>query len=333
MLRLYRYFHALALGCLIACLLLLAFSGIVLAIDDPDSITIRTVRAYEGLWEEDDMLFVVEYDVEYGIDPVEDPDETYAVGIWSPTLVKGPDRPLNYYQHNVISVYLTPAQVTSFGYAVDDELRIRVFGNPTFFPSLTEGVNMRTVTLSPTHWTSGSTLAITRTALGNRVITIAGSLETSWGITLLTTNDKLNSVGKATFEEAIPGLQGICPDIFQLAVTTPAVPAGPGDPVFEEGLQTRMGARLEGSMRGISTWILGDDSHYLLIAGLCLGMVYFVLAGRIFIATGSVPGAIVVSLPFLFVGNLVGLLPLSFTFVAAFLVTVTFGVTFVLARL
>lgn len=331
--RLSRAVNAVVLACLLVGFLLLFTSGTVLAISNPDSISILSVRVFEGLWVEDDMLFVVEYDVEYTVDPTEDPDETFAVGVWNATLAKGPDRPLNYYQHNIISVYLTPDQVTDFGYVLNDSLKVRVFGNPSYFATLTEGVNMRTSTLTSSHWINGGTLALTRTHLGNWCITLAETLEASWGVTLLTSNDKLNSVGKAKFNEAIPGLETICPDIFQVATAYPTVPAGPGDPVHEEELLTRMGARLEGSMRGLSTWILGSDTHYLLIAGICLGVVYFILAGRIFIATGSVPGAIVVSMPFLIVGNLVGLLPLSFTFIAAFLVMVTFGVTFVLGRL
>ena len=313
-------------------LLVLATATPVLAIANPDSIAINSVRAYEGLWEAGDMLFVVEYEVMYDPDPEEDPQDTFLAGIWDGA-VKGPDRPLDYYQHNFTSIYLTAAEATSFGYEINDELKVRVTGNPSYFPTLVEGTNMSTVTMTAGHWLGGGTLQETRDYLANWCIVLAGVLEDSWDIPLLSSADKLNSAGRLKFLEAIPGLDGICPDIFLVSASYPGYEEPDYDPAYEEDLKGRVGAKLLSILDNLGKWVTGKENLGSLVGGVGLAVLFFILAGRIFIATGSVPTAIVVSLPFLFAGNLIGILPLSITFIAAFLVSVMFAITFILGRL
>lgn len=303
----------------------------VYAIANPDSISVESVKAYVGVWEAGDMLFVVEHRVMYTTEPTEDPSDAFLVGVWKST-VKGPDRPIIDYQHNFLSIYLTLAQVTSFGYVINDELKIRVMGNPSLFGTLTEGVNMRTYTLSAGNWLQGSSMTQTRQYLADWSIILAKVFEVSWTVTLLTSADKLNTTGKMIFEEAIPGLQSICPSIFQVSASYPEMPAAPGAKTFEATLKARAGTRLTTALEDLGEWITGKSGMGVLIGGLGVGLLYFILAGRIFISTGSVPIAVAVSIPFLFVGNLVGILPLTVTFIAAFLVVVTFGLTFILGR-
>ena len=279
------------------------------------------------------MLFVIEYKTMYDPDPEEEPEDTFLAGIWDETLVKGPDIALNYYQHNFISIYLTPTQVTSFGYALNDELKIRIAGNPSYFSSLTEGVNMKTKTLTEANWVKGSSMALTRTYLADWCVILAETFEDSWGeIVLLTESDKLNTTGKLLFEEAIPGLQSICPEIFQVSSSYPDEPEPAGNATFQNTLLGNMGDRLSGVLDGLGETVFGREGMGVFIGGIGLAILYFILAGRIFIATGSVPGAVAVSIPFLIGGNLIGILPLTITFIAAFIVVLMFGITFVLGR-
>lgn len=313
-------------------LVLLSVATPVYSIVDPDLISIESVRVYEGLWETGDMLFLVEYKDMYAVDPDEDPQDTFLLGVWDGA-VKGPDRPLDYYQHNFTSVYMTAAQVAAFGYTFGDELKVRVAGNPVFFPSLVEGTNMKTVTLSGGNWLNGGSLETTREYLAAWCIVLAGVLEDSWSITLLTSSDRLNATGMSKFKEAIPGLDSICPDIFQVYSTFPEYDDPAYTPTYETTLLGRMGPRLEAVLDGLGQWIVGKPDMGGLVGGVGLAILFFVLAGRVFVATGSVPTAVVVSIPFLFVGNIIGVLSLTITFIAAFLVMVTFSVTFILGRL
>lgn len=304
----------------------------VYAISDPDSISVESTKVYEGLWEAGDMLFLVEYKVMYTVDPTEDPQDTFLLGVWEGA-VKGPDRALDYYQHNFTSVYLTAAQVASFGYEYGDELKIRVTGNPSFFPSLTEGVNMKTVTLTSGHWLKGTTLEETRQYLADWCIILAETFETSWGTPLLTSGGRLNPTGTVKFKEAIPSLDEVCPCIFQVYSTYPEY----GDPTygsaFSDELESRTGARLTGVLAGLGQWTVGKPDMGGLVGGILLAILFFVLAGRIFIATNSVPASIAVGFPFILVGNVVGILSLAITFVAVFLIVVVFAITFILGRL
>ncbi len=328
-----RYFSRLLL-LVLPLLLVLVLAVPVFAIDNPSSIAINDVGVYGGLWEPGDMLFVVEYEVMYDPDPEEDPQDTFLAGVWDGT-VKGPDRPLDYYCHNFTSIYLTAAEAASFGYEVNDELKVKVTGNPSYFPTLVEGDNMSTVTMTAGHWTVGGTLQETRDYLADWCILLAGVLEDSWPeeIVLLSSGGKLNATGRLKFLEVIPGLDGICPDIFLVSASYPGYEPPTYDPAYEEGLKERIGAKLLGVLNNLGKWVTGKENLGSLVGGVGLAVLFFILAGRIFIATGSVPTAIVVSIPFLFAGNLIGILPLSITFIAAFLVSVMFGVTFILGRL
>ena len=64
-------------------LMLLSAATPVYAIDAPDSISVESIRVYEGIWETGDMLFLVEYKVMDDPDPSEDPWDTYLVGVWA----------------------------------------------------------------------------------------------------------------------------------------------------------------------------------------------------------------------------------------------------------
>lgn len=308
-------------------------TALVLAIDNPNLIAIKSVRAFVGTFEAGDMLFIVEHNVKYEIDPLDDPEDTFLVGIWNESGSKGPEVRLDYYQYNISSIYLTAAQVISFGYEINDELRVRILGDPAYFSSIQEGINMRTFTLTPAHWIQGVSLSETRELLGNWCITLAEVLEEEWDIILLTNLYYLNATGRTKFEEVIPGLQTICPEIYQTSTSFPEKAPEAGEPQFEETLSGRMGERLSNVLDNFGSWLFGKEGMGTLVGGVGLAILYFILAGRIFIATGSVPGSIAVSIPFLFAGNLIGVLPLTITFIAAFLVVVAFGITFVLGRL
>ena len=324
------------LSLLVSFIVLVAFSFVPPAyatIGNPNSIYIESVKAYRGLWESGDMLFVVEYNLNYTTDPAEHPEDTFLVGIWNGT-IKGPDRPLNYYQYNFNSIYLTAAQVASFGYSFNQELKVRIVGNPSYFPTLTEGVNMRTVTLTAGNWNEGSSIAETRLYLADWCIVLAKSLEDAWGnITLLSSGDKLNSVGMVKFKEAIPGLDSICPSIFQVSSAYPEYTEPTYNTTYQDTLTSREGTRLSTALEGLGVWVTGKSGMGSVVGGFGLAILFFVLAGRIFIATHSVPVAIAVSIPFLFVGNVIGILSLTITFIAAFMAILMFGVTFILGRL
>ena len=315
------------LGVVLSLALLFGLATPVCAIGNPDSITVESVRIFQNLWETGDQLYVVEHKIMYASDPDEDPGDTFLVGLWQGS-TQVYSKPVNYYAHNVVTIYLTPTQALTW----EGSYSIKVMGNPAYFPTLTEGTNMRTLELSGGHWVSG-TQEESRAYLQAWVVHLAEVFEASWPgeVDLLTAADTLNEAGAAVFKEAIPGLETICSGVFAVSVGYPEMeePAFTGG-AYQEKLRERVGTRLTGALNGLGTFL---HMPGFLVGGVGLGILYFVLAGRILVATGSVPSSIIVSLPFLLAGNYVGLIPLVITFTIGLVVLVLAGAVFILGRL
>lgn len=308
-------------------LFLLNPSSSVLAIGNPISTSIVSVRVFNNLWETGDQLYVLEYKVMYASDPTEEPEDTFLVGIWD-TGVEVATKPLPYYYHNIAAVYLDAASAKVW----ESELTAQVTGNPVYFSTLTPGVNQASLTITSGYWISG-TEEESRGYLGVWIISLATELETSWGIDLLTATNKLNSVGSLLFTEAIPGLTNICPTIFAVSGSYPEYSEVTRTNPLQTKLADATGAQLKNALNGIGKWLTGKDDMSLLIGGLGLGILFFILAGRIFVATSSAPAAIALSLPFLLAGNLIGLISLSLTFTVALILLLLFGVVFIMGRM
>jgi len=208
----------------IALLVLLVVAVPVFAISNPDSIAIQSVKVFQNIFEDGDFLVFVRYDVNYSADPDEPADETFLVNLYDTdgtTLLY--QRPLNYYDLNIVSIYLTPAQAS--GLTWEGAHVIKVMGNPSVFGGLTEGINLVSRTLeSSANYVSGD-MDASRGYLGIFCINTARVLQADddWP-TLLTSNDKLNTQGAITFNAAIPGLYSACPSIYSTAISPPGLP-------------------------------------------------------------------------------------------------------------
>ena len=243
----------------------------VLAIADPTDTSILAAKVFQNIFVDDDMLFFVRYDVNYTTDPDEPADETFIVVLYDTdgtTLLY--QRPLNYYGHNVISIYLTPAQAASLTWG--NEYVIKVMGNPSVFETLTEGVNMATRSLSASEDYISGSMNSSRTALGIYCINTAKVLGASWDppVDLVTTGDKLNTAGAIVFNAAIPGLYTACPGIYETAVAPPelegvertiiltGVITGTftGEETVTGGLSTATGSFVTGTQTGTTVDIL-----------------------------------------------------------------------------
>ena len=79
----------------------------VYAVDDPTSVSIGDCNVFTDLLEDGDQLYFVRYDVSYSPEPEEDAEDTWQMALYDTdgtTLIEGAVRPLNYYQHNIISI-------------------------------------------------------------------------------------------------------------------------------------------------------------------------------------------------------------------------------------
>jgi len=194
----------------------------VLAVDNPTDTSILAGKVFENIFSDGDWLFFVRYDINYSTDPDESADETFLVALYDTdgtTLLY--QRALNYYGHNIISIYLTPTQASTLVWGT--EYVVKVMGNPSIFGTLTEGINMATRSLSASEDYIDGDMDSSREDLGIYCINTGKVLGSSWTpeVDLVTTGDKLNAAGALVFNTAIPGLYTAVPGIYETAVAPP----------------------------------------------------------------------------------------------------------------
>ena len=102
------------------------------------------------------------------------------------------------------------------------------------------------------------------------------------------------------------------------------------NPIWQSNLSNMTPSRLKLAINNIGTWI-GVPGIF--VGGIGLAFIFFMLAGRIYIATGSTTAGIVLGIPIIIVGNLLGLIPLAITLSLGLVIIVIVGITFVLGRL
>lgn len=264
---------------------ILLVGGVVYAISNPDYVTIGDTYVFENVTETDDQLYFVRYDVSYNGTPDEDASDAWQMALYDSVGNLIATRPLNYYQHNIISIYLTPAQALTWEAAN----QVRIMGMPSVFGNLTEGLNMRSRTLSPADYYQQS-------SLGGIMITQAEILEADWEIPLLTTGDLLNATGANYFLAAVPGLNSMVPEIFSQTERTIPWTRTTINTTGINSTQANLPTTLEEGIQGLDE-MLGVTNHvwgglaWVLFMGFVVGGVVYSATQRPDIATlGGVGG-------------------------------------------
>lgn len=306
-------------GILLGLLLLVVGVVPVLAIGNPDSVTIGDAYVFRNVTETGDQLFFCRYDVSYGSVPDEDADDTWQMALYDSGGGLIATRPLNYYQHNIISIYLDAGDAIAWGGAH----KIRIQGMPSVFGNLTEGLNQRTRTLGPSDYYENDYLA-------GIMITQAEILEADWVITLLTATDKLNSTGKTFFLLAVPGLGDMVPEIFEIVTHTPDVDYVSYNDTYASGLSAHAGDRLSGAMTDISS-LWGVSSGwtafwFAMLAMLMMGSIIFAGHGNPIWAVIGGFGTVGI-FAFVFGGSIFTLI-----IVVTFAVALGFGISYILGK-
>ncbi len=301
--------------------ILLVIASPVFAISNPTSITAHTAKAFGNIFETGDMLFVVSYD----INTTDNTTNAYLFNLVSAdntTLLFS--RQLAYYQYNLSSIYVSAATVVSSNITWGSAYKLRITGNPALFSSLVEGTNMSTKTLSASDWSADGALT-SKELLRLHCIDIAESLESDWGVTLLTTttggSQALNSTGRTTFLDAIPGLDTAIPSLFQLSTGVPIVtPAVPGAAyAVESKLDSRLGTTLGTAFTGIGSFLgIGQSSA----AGLWAIIFIFTIASIAFLNTGNSSAALLLATPVVVLMTYLGAIPEAITYIIAICIAI-----------
>ena len=291
---------------------------------NPDSISLYTARVFQNIFEADDILFIVSYDVGYASEPDEPAVETFRLALYDidGTTLLIPDRELNYYQYNIHSLYFDAAAAAG-SLTWESEYRIRVMGNPIYFEPI-EDTTMDTITLSPaTHWISG-TMATSKTLLKTHCLDLAAILEDEWSLTLIISKAEgqvLNSLGRITFLAAVPGLDSALPDLFQVAIKTLVVDgvAYNGSYEIDTNISAKLGTQVAAAFAGIGTTLnIGSQTAALL----WILFIALTIASVVFLGTGNTTASLILVTPVLIIGAYIGAIPLALIFVLATLIVV-----------
>jgi hypothetical protein len=206
---------------------------------------------------------------------------------------------VKYYQYNVTSIYATAAQVTSLGLVWNSEYKVRINGNPALFGALTEDVNMDMRGLAESDYNPDGALTSAE-LLRLHCIDIAESLEADWSIVLLTTttdgDQVLNSAGAIIFLDAIPGINSVIPDLFQLSSSIPTITPGISTANYSVSstIAARLGPDIAASFDGIGDFLgIGENSA----AGLWAVILILTIASMVFLSTGNNIASLVLAAP------------------------------------
>lgn len=205
-------------------------AAFAITISDPDSLTIESVNAYDGVINADDLLVVIAYRIDYGTLPALAATDAFlgrflvdGAEVNASEIVSFNDLG---YGLGVSSVYFTAAEKVTASIEFDnpssEDYEVSIQGKPSAFSDPPQ-----IVTPSITYRDSTNTASL----LQADVATIAESLENDAGwlansfdmITFTTGQQVLTANGEAYLGQAIPNLQIMIPDLFGSSTTAPQV--------------------------------------------------------------------------------------------------------------
>ncbi len=200
----------------------------VLAIEDPTSISIEDVRAYDGVLTSGDMLLVVEYNLVYGSTPTETIDQAFLGRFTRDGTEYASVEPYAYndkgYGRGAFSLYWTKTQKEAdsieFSNPNGETYQIVFQGKVGVFPGSAPSTTTATIDWRDT--------VSTETELFNHVQALANLFQNDAGWTdntplISTSSDiiQLTAKGEDYFTNAIPALGSMVPSLFSSAVSSP----------------------------------------------------------------------------------------------------------------
>ena len=164
--------------------------------------------------------------------------------------------------------------------------------------------------------------------LDDWVVAAASHMEFFYGTSLVNSQEgeyMLNEVGGTVFITGIPGLAEVRPHLFG------EVPAGDMPPGkthttdYQDTLIGNFGARATAAFADIGD-LVGVSGGF--IGGVFWGFIMVAAVSLLGLATGNTSIALISAIPFLFIGNYLGIIPLVYTLIPTFLIA-----TYVVAML
>lgn len=280
---------------------------------DPITQSITEVAAFQNTFEIGDALWVVTYNLNYGIVPHESPDDLYSI-----VLLGKSDRKISIFGIGVTSVYM-PAS-SSPPWRTRETLWLE--GNNDYFGV---GGVRATYTIEDWNYRSSSTVAEGRYNLFQYIMNRAAYLETTYNTTYTFASYQwgniLNTQGCILFEKAIPGLGSIFPYVgyylgqvagisFEYNYSTTQ------NTSYQNTLNTMLGTKTEGAFTGLATYLSVPGGF---LKGLFALILYAIIVSIVFLTSGNSIAALILAIPVLCYCAYIGMIPLGIMFIVTFL--------------
>jgi hypothetical protein len=304
-------------------MLLLVEALPVLAIADPTSgPTIVSVDVYRHCLETDDMLVVVDYYLNYTSNPAESITQAYLGRLMNGATELASVMPYAYYDkgydYGMFAMYLDATDAAGLW---GTGLTVRFEGNPT----LSWPIDPPSTVAVTFTWHATTTAEATEIMLGSSIISEAGTLGSYWSVSLTAesaSGTKLSEYGEQYFTNVIPGLREITPNIFSGSLTAPEFEEETYTQSYRDTLLNRWSTTLLKGVDQFATWTTLPTTVARGILWMIPTLLVAYWAGT---ASQDMRSAMFLALPMLFLGNLLGMLSLTFTNVGALLCAIALG--------
>lgn len=205
----------------VAIVLFVGLVSIAEAVDEADTLALRSVRAYGGIAEEADILIVAEYEIAYATNiPTTTAAEAFIFHYYDRTAgIRRSATPFvkvnGGYGNGVVSIYFEGGVLGHSGIDITwgDPDFVRLTGSPVIFDAPQE-------TTRPISWRATTTPQV---ALEHDIRQLARTLETrpEWAAVDLIASGLLTVDGEDYFETVIPNLRRMAPSVFEDALSGP----------------------------------------------------------------------------------------------------------------
>ena len=299
----------------------------VLAMDEPDSVSLYEIEIFEDLNVTGDFLAIVPYHIPFTTQPDDAIDDTFLFQIISPDGATINGTSLAYpryyggYGYGIVSFYFESGMAWGSAYI------FRVQENPAYYPT-------------PLYWdfVVGSSQYSSDTdqsaALRAKIIDTAAELTTIWTVDLLTTDAGktiLSTYGELYYLNAVPGLSTFCPTLFSLQERTVTYTKRSWSYTLADSLQTKYaGTAIGNFMTGYAGLFSMQTSSAMTFLSIILFVIVMMIAVWKFKA--SMMSAFLDGYAFLLFMMLIGAFNMVYAGLIAFLAVMMGGIVLFLNR-
>lgn len=304
---------------LVALLVILSFAVPVFAIDDPNSIYINGVWVYRNCLEDDDQLYIVDYSINYTVNPDESVTEAFLLRLMNGSTELASVAPYTFYDdgygRGTVAIYFAAVDAPTW----EGAYTMILVGNPT----LSWAGDPPSASVSTFNLWQDYDIQVTRQIVSSRVLWLADQLELAWDVDMIETTGSgsvLTTYGEAYFPNVIPNLKTIAPYAFSGKIVSPETDRREFTQDYADELETNIaGTPLDltdsadaiGVSRGAWTAIL----YYGVV------IIFAIMAVR---KIGSYKPLMLFMLPLVILGAFIGV-PLVITVLFGFLSLVMIG--------